>query len=267
MWKNIDASEKKVLITASLVSAGHLFLVAYAATFLQITVPTCQPNEKLFDKAELRAVSDRRFEVHYLAKMWNFEPKKLVLPVGSTVDFFLGSKDVNHGFHVNNTNINLMAVPGVINKATHTFNVPGVYHVVCHEYCGFGHQNMNAEIEVTDKVLTAAMDPDSAAAEGELPAELSEMAQKGKEIYVSKGCVGCHSLDGSTGVGPTFKGLYGKIEELTDGTKVTADDAYIAESIREPTLKVTKGFGPLMPVLGLSDEEIKNVSEFIKTAK
>jgi cytochrome c oxidase subunit 2 len=269
MWKNVDATEKKVLIIASLVSAGHLFLVAYAAIFLQISVPTCQPNEKLFDKAELRTVGEQRFEVHYLAKMWNFEPKKLVIPVGSTVDFFLGSKDVNHGFHINNTNINLMAVPGVINKGTHTFKVPGIYHIVCHEYCGLGHQNMNAEIEVSDKVQTASIDPDSsaAAAASGLPAELSAMAHEGRELYQKKGCVGCHSLDGTTGAGPSFKGLWGKTEELVDGSKILVDDAYIAESIKEPAAKVAKGFGPIMPKLGLTDEEIKNVTEFIKTAK
>ena len=267
MWKKIDDFEKRVLIIACLVLVSHLFLVAYAAIFLQISVPTCQPNEKLFDQSSLRSVGQSRYEVHYLARMWNFEPKKLVVPLRSTVDFFLGSKDVNHGFHINGTNVNLMAVPGVINKATHTFNKAGLYHIVCHEYCGFGHENMSAEIEVTDRVQVASMDP--APSDLTLAGDAGESVQvtAGKKIYLEKGCVGCHSTDGTVGAGPSFKGLWGHLEELLDGSKVVVDAAYISESIKNPTAQVTKGFGPIMPVLGLSEEEIKNVTEFIETLK
>lgn len=267
MWKNVDSTEVKVLIIACVVTAAHLFLVAYAAIFLQISVPTCQPNEKLFDKADLRTVGPRRFEVHYLAKMWSFEPRRLLLPLGSTVDFFLGSKDVNHGFHIHNTNVNLMAVPGVINKGTHTFNAPGIYHIVCHEYCGLGHQNMSAVIEVSDKVQTASMDQDSSFPSAAIPSELSAMALEGRSLYQKKGCVACHSLDGTAGAGPTFKGLWGSSEVLLDGSKILVDEGYIAESIKEPGAKLVKGFGPVMPKLGLADEEIKQVTEFIKTVK
>lgn len=165
MSPNIDKTEKKVLLIASLVSAGHLVLVAYAAVALGITVPTCQPNEKLYNQGSVRDVGNNRFEIKYLSKMWAFEPRKISIPLGSTVDFFLASKDVTHGFHIKDTNINLMAVPGVINRAVHKFNIPGIYRIVCHEYCGFGHENMTAEIEVTDKITQAVIVTD-----GEAPA-------------------------------------------------------------------------------------------------
>lgn len=265
MFANVDKTEKRVLLVASLVAVSHLLLVAYAAAFLNISVPTCQPNEKLFQKGALRDVGNNRFEVHYLAKMWNFEPKKLLLPVGATVDFFLGSRDVTHGFHINGTNVNLMAVPGVINKATHTFHRPGIYHIVCHEYCGFGHQNMTAQIEVTEKVNTAAMGEEVAGAGGGV--ELSALVAAGKQVYEEKGCVACHSLNGTVGVGPTFKGLWGRTEELQDGSKVAVDDVYLAESIKAPGAKLVKGFGPVMPTLTLTDDEINSVTEFIKTIK
>ena len=265
MWKSVDRTEKRVLLIASLVSIGHLFLISYAAMFLHISVPTCQPNEKLFTNPELRTVGDHRIEVHYVARMWNFEPKKLVVPVGSTVDFFLASVDVNHGFHINDTNINLMAVPGVVNKGTHTFNKPGLYHLVCHEYCGFGHQNMNATIEVSDKVTVASMDqPDQ---DSQAVTELSAAAAAGKLIYQQKGCVACHSINGTSGVGPTFKGLWGRTEEMQDGLKVVVDEKYVVESIKMPQAKIVKGFGPVMPALGLSDQEISDIIEFIKATK
>ena len=92
-------------------------------------------------------------------------------------------------------------------------------------------------------------------------------AERGKLLFTEKSCVGCHSLDGSKLVGPTFKGLYGHKVPLTDGTEVTADDAYITESIKNPTAKVVKDFPPAMPPLPVSDDEIKDIIEFIKTVE
>ena len=102
--------------------------------------------------------------------------------------------------------------------------------------------------------------------------ELSPAALKGKEIYASKTCNACHSLDGSKLVGPSFKGLYGRKEKLTDGKEITADDAYIKNSILKPNDQVVEGYAPAMPSfaegpLKLSDEDIANMIEFIKTLK
>lgn len=95
-------------------------------------------------------------------------------------------------------------------------------------------------------------------------------AERGKELYMSKTCVGCHSLDGTKVVGPTFKGVYGRSEALSDGTQVTVDDAYIKESIINPTAKIVQGFNPLMPPTlkdSLTDQDISDLIEFIKTVK
>ena len=45
-------------------------------------------------------------------------------------------------------NVNMMAVYGAINKTTVTFDEPGIYPIICHEYCGSGHQHMKAEVIV-----------------------------------------------------------------------------------------------------------------------
>lgn len=88
--------------------------------------------------------------------------------------------------------------------------------------------------------------------------------QKGKQL--SAQCVSCHSIDGSTVVGPTWKGLYGHEVTLTDGTKVTADDAYIAQSIRDPNSQVVEGFPPVMPPFAyLSDQDIADLIAYIKS--
>jgi len=92
---------------------------------------------------------------------------------------------------------------------------------------------------------------------------------RGKLIYQQKACIGCHSLDGTQVVGPSFKGIYGKKGELSDGTPYAADDAYIKESILNPQAKVVKGYpvpSPMPPYQGqLSDADLNDVIAFLKT--
>ena len=70
------------------------------------------------------------------------------------------------------------------------------------------------------------------------------LVAKGKALYTSKGCQSCHSLDGSSGVGPSWKGLAGARVKLADGTTVTADDAYLREAIEAPDKQIVSGYPP-----------------------
>jgi cytochrome c2 len=69
-------------------------------------------------------------------------------------------------------------------------------------------------------------------------------AAKGKALYSSLGCSTCHSLTGANGIGPTFKGLYGSRVKLTNGTTVTANPAYLTQSIEDPDALIVQGFRP-----------------------
>ena len=107
---------------------------------------------------EREAVSERRIDrtfadtlrVHYVARMWRFEPEEVTVPAGSTVDIYLSTADVTHGLILLGTDLNLMAVPGVVNYARVKFDKPRVYQVLCHEYCGTGHDRMAANFHVVD---------------------------------------------------------------------------------------------------------------------
>jgi cytochrome c oxidase subunit 2 len=74
------------------------------------------------------------------------------------------------------------------------------------------------------------------------------------------GCLGCHSVDGSRRVGPSFKGLFGSPTTVTRNgheVTVTADTAYLTRAIREPTAEVVVGYPPAMPPFaGLTDTEV-----------
>jgi cytochrome c1 len=64
----------------------------------------------------------------------------------------------------------------------------------------------------------------------------------GNQLMRSHGCLGCHTVDGEKSSGPTLKGVAGSQVQLSDGTTVTADDAYLREAIEEPSAQTVKGF-------------------------
>jgi cytochrome c2 len=97
-------------------------------------------------------------------------------------------------------------------------------------------------------------------------------AAKGKALYTSLGCVGCHSLDGSKGTGPTFKGLYGQTTKLTNGQSVKADMAYLLESILAPDKQIVAGYSPgIMSAVikpgAVSQADAKALVAYIQTLK
>ena len=89
---------------------------------------------------------------------------------------------------------------------------------------------------------------------------------RGRRLMEDEGCLSCHSTDGSEIAGPTFKGLYGHEVELANGTVVTADEAYLAEAIREPDKTMVKGYEPIMPPYPhLSDGDVGAMIDYLRT--
>lgn len=101
-----------------------------------------------FDAPGLREVAPGRYEAVLVAQTFQWTPKDLEIPAGAQVTFILSSKDVIHGFKVENMPINVMVVPGQISRVKATFNRPGEYLIICHEYCGGGHHVMAGKIVV-----------------------------------------------------------------------------------------------------------------------
>lgn len=115
---------------------------------MQQVDPTKVSRTPPFDQPGLRRRPDGSYEAYYVAEIFTFEPARLTIPLGAKVTFYVTSADVVHGFFIPNTDINMMVIPGWVNQDTHTFTRPGQYLLICHEYCGIGHQNMFARIEV-----------------------------------------------------------------------------------------------------------------------
>jgi cytochrome c oxidase subunit 2 len=101
--------------------------------------------------------------------MWSFTPREVRVPAGSTVTFEVASADVLHGLRIDRTNVNAMIVPGEVTRVTHTFDEPGEYLMVCHEYCGIAHQAMAGRVLVDAAPTGALAVPDDVRPAGSHP--------------------------------------------------------------------------------------------------
>jgi cytochrome c oxidase subunit 2 len=72
----------------------------------------------------------------------------VTIRAGSEVTFYVTSIDVQHGFKIQDTNVNMQIVPGQVSKLTVTFDDPGTYDFICTEYCGSAHAQMYGTLTV-----------------------------------------------------------------------------------------------------------------------
>jgi mono/diheme cytochrome c family protein len=98
------------------------------------------------------------------------------------------------------------------------------------------------------------------------------LAAMGAKLYQSLACSSCHTLTGAKSVGPTYKGLFGSKVQLSNGQTVTADDAYLLESILDPDKQIVKGFpkgvmSATIPPGSVSMANAKALIAFIKSKK
>lgn len=144
----MDKYELRVMMITGLLLVIFLIAVMRGVAKYSTDVPECIPYGEAYLSPKIEQLDDSTYQVFMVSQMWSFDPDEIYLPVGSEVDFYLTTKDVVHGFQIVGTNVNMMAVYGGINKATVKFDEPGVYPMICHEYCGSGHQHMQGEIIV-----------------------------------------------------------------------------------------------------------------------
>ncbi|HEX5810305.1 MAG TPA: c-type cytochrome, partial [Anaerolineales bacterium] len=195
----------------------------------------------------------------------NVVSDELHLPVGKQVLLRMTSNDVIHSFWVPEFRVKQDLVPGRITELRITPTLEGNYMVRCAELCGTSHAYMEKPV-----IVTSQEDFDAWMAEQtELAQEASQTPEgRGQALVAANGCAACHSINGAAGIGPTWFGLYGRQERITDGSVITVDDAYIHESIKAPQAKIVAGFeNQLMPVYDFTDEQIADIIAYIKTLR
>jgi cytochrome c oxidase subunit 2 len=225
--------------------------------------------------ADTRRAETNALLVRVVASQWSWRfeypdfgitSTSLNLPVNRQVVLELTSSDVIHSFWVPEFRVKQDALPGanLVKELRINPILAGEFKVRCAELCGRQHAYMEAPVVVMAQTEFEAW----VAAESTLSNDPVERGQKWAAQY---GCQACHSVDGTVVVGPSWKGIYGNQETLADGTSITVDDAYLRESILDPTVKVVQGFagGIMPPTFGtvLTEQQIADIIEYIKSLK
>jgi cytochrome c oxidase subunit II len=215
----------------------------------------------------LARVPDEAMDIYAVGKqwMWKFQHREgpreineLHVPVDTPVRVLIASEDVLHSLYFPSFRTKMDAVPGRYTQLWFTATKPGTYHIFCAEYCGARHSAMIGRVVVMPQQDFQAW-VGGGATEGTL-------AQAGEKLFTDLACVTCHGA-GSGQRGPVLNGLFGSTVQLASGGTLTADVAYIRESILSPQAKLVAGFPPIMPTFQgqVSEEQLLALTEFIRS--
>ena len=98
-------------------------------------------------------------------------------------------------------------------------------------------------------------------------ARVDPLVARGQALAQGKGCIACHTIDGRSGVGPTWKGLLGQTARFTDGSSALLDAGAARRHIRDPRARTLQGYPPVMPKVDLSDAELDALVAYIAAQK
>jgi cytochrome c oxidase subunit II len=224
--------------------------------------------------AEIQRADPNAMVVKVTAQQWSWSfeyptygvtSTELHLPVGKQVLLQMTSRDVIHSFWVPEFRPKQDLVPGRITQLRITPTLIGNYKVRCAEMCGTSHAYMEQPVVVASQ---ADFDTWMGAEVKKAEAAAATPEGRGQALVAASGCAACHSVNGAAGIGPTWLGLFGSQVPISGDGTVTADEAYIHESIKAPQARIVAGFeNQLMPNYGFNDDQINDIVAFIKTLK
>jgi len=155
----VDFYEKIWMGIAAVLIVAFLSAIIIAAGAQAIRPPSHQETinpEEVYDSEEFGSTGvevqeDGSVRVTMVTEMFFFDPDEIVVPVGKPVTFRITSPDVIHGILVAGTNTNAMVIPGYVTQFTITFPRAGEYLMMCHEYCGTLHHEMQGLVIVEEE--------------------------------------------------------------------------------------------------------------------
>ena len=206
--------------------------------------------------------------VKVFGQMWSWQfqypngrvESDLYVPVDRPVKLLMKSHDVNHSLFIAAFGLKEDVIPG---RETYMWFEPRnveTYDIQCTEYCGTRHSAMISKLHVMPQ-----QEFDTWYSIIQTSSSLS-----GEKLLKVKGCLSCHSLDGTPLVGPSLRGIYGRKEIVLSWNKeksVSVDDEYLLRSLLQPDLEIVKGYPPgKMPSQEglLSEEETAGILAHIQ---
>jgi cytochrome c oxidase subunit 2 len=218
------------------------------------------------------------FTISSTARMWSWSfeypngkiTDTLYVPLNKPIIVNVTSADVIHSLFIPAFRIKQDMVPGSDNYLWFIAQKEGSYEIFCAEYCGLQHSYMTSAVNVMAEERFNKWYNDTSMV---VAAGTTTAALPGANVVRRNGCIACHSLDGSSIVGPSFKGVFGEettVEVDGDDQQVMVDGNYIRESLFEPNVKVVKGFRPglMQSYKGLlTDEEVQQITDYLESLK
>jgi cytochrome c oxidase subunit 2 len=226
---------------------------------------------------DLRTPPEGAYEVQVTGFQWAWEfrypnghaTNELHVPANRPIRLLMTSTDVLHSLFLPAFRVKQDVVPGRYTVLWFEATIPGTYDLFCTEYCGTSHSAMitTATVHESEEAFEAWLEKDSDVFTGRTPEEAGEL------LFNKKGCAQCHSVDGSTLIGPSFTILsealaQGSSLPLDGGGSVTPEENYIRESILYPNAKIRAGYKGvnMTSYLGrIKDEEIGALIAYIKS--
>jgi cytochrome c oxidase subunit 2 len=229
--------------------------------------------------APMQKAPEDSMEITVYGRMWNFNfeyengkrTDTLFLPKDQAIKLNLVAMDVLHSLYIPAFRVKQDMVPGL--EDNFMWFEPqrvGIYDLFCAEYCGLQHSYMNSSVKVMEEneFYEWLIDTTQVAA-----VDIESPTATGKRIMQNIGCFACHTLDGTKLVGPSFKGVWGRTETVVSGKEerqIVVDEEYVRNSIYKPNDDLVEGFqkGLMLSYEGqLSDDDIANIIEYLKTVK
>jgi cytochrome c oxidase subunit 2 len=253
----------------------------------------------------MRTVPADAYQIDVTAQQWSWQFKypngatspDLYVPAGKPVKLVMRSNDVLHSLYIPDFRVKQDVVPGRYTtmwfQADEATGEEKFHRLYCTEYCGKDHSRMNQRVFVLGEVQFN----DWVTKQGRW---LEELAQKnpgdpailwkvgGPRLYAR--CASCHTLDGTTGTGPSWGNYDGSgdvwdriqakavhkvdggkpIQEfIGEGKQYATPEAYLRASILNPGEHIVDGYGNVMPTFKgqLRDSEIDVLIDMMKNLK
>ena len=205
--------------------------------------------------------------VYIVGKQWMWkaehpggqhEINALHVPIGRPVQLTMISQDVFHSFSIPDFRVKREVIPGRYSTVWFQATTPGVYHLFCTQYCGTLHSGMVGQI--------TALTPEDYQKWTQQSTSGMSLAQNGERLFASLGCNACHNGTAAAR-GPSLAGVYGANLQQANGSQILVNDAYLRDSILNPSQHVTAGYAPIMPTYQgqVSEEGLIDLVEYIKT--
>ncbi|MCK6547753.1 cytochrome c oxidase subunit II [Myxococcota bacterium] len=283
------------------IKVPFLLEMVWVAGLLGLFIGIWLIGYKLFIRMSVPPPGSMEIYVQGKQWMWKFaypdgraSISVLAVPVGRPVKLNMISQDVIHSFAVPAFRIKQDVLPSRYTTAWFEATQIGAFQILCTEYCGAGHSHMWGTVVVlspedyqawlqgqTPEALQRAREneivgrPNEARGQSSLfggGIELgttSQLSELGREVAARHACFACHTLDGRTHIGPTWRGLFGGTRTLASGETVIADPSYLTESMMDPNAKMVSGFAPVMPSYQgiLSAAETAALVELIRSVR